>query len=854
MKATLQRIFASIKKHSLLLRLLFFGSILIFVANQVINIAHGMSWQEVGTTISQQNTGSLIAMGALGLLAVLPMLGYDWVTVKTLEAQGKPKMSWRDFFVSAWTTNTINNLAGFGGVVGASLRANFYGKGTERKQVLAVVSKVALFMVTGLSLWSLLLAVQIYGFGWHPEFRSYWLWLLLGSLLTPGLLLLAYLRRKRLFADLFPKGVLQLVAISFCQWTSALGIFLAIGYFMGLRFAVADVYPMFLIATLIGMLTMVPGGMGTFDVMMILGMSNLGFSQNQTLVWLLYYRLFYYLVPFLSGILLFLTRSSVRLNRFFDNLPKLLLQKMAHFVVVVGVYFSGIMMVLLATVKNLSAVSSFFRFILPFSFNFLDQTLNLLVGFLLLGLARALYAKVKKAYLPTLMVLLFGILNTITRTRSPHLFIVYCGVIFLVWLARKEFYREKFVYSWGAMIFDALLFGTLLVVYGVAGFHRGSWWNNEILGGRFILFPSEDIWFAGLIGLALSLLVLFGLQQYLSVSDKELGVAFEPFRFTAFLSKYSGTKSSHRLSLGYRLYYYQVEGEDRVVFGFQIKGNRLFVLGNPIGEATLFREATLAFLKEADLQGYQLAFYKVSEEYVVTLHDLGFDFTKIGESGSLDLTQPNDFSKGESFRKVSTQGYQFTYYQHLPLDLLPALQQVSNDWLGGKAEKNFASGRFTVDYLLSAPVGVLKDQQNHVVGFITEQPIDANWVSYDLLRVQAGLPQEVAGFLVLNMLSVWQQAGFHFADLNMVPLAHVGEAPTSFFQERVMNVIYNYGNVFYDFRLNYQGKSSFADFWTGCYFAYPKEGSFYLAVMQLLLLIGRGKNKGPSLAEEVLEE
>ncbi|HIX70704.1 MAG TPA: flippase-like domain-containing protein, partial [Candidatus Enterococcus stercoravium] len=458
-----------LKKHSLLLRLLFFGSILIFVANQVMNIAHGMSWTEVRATMNQQGRSTLLIMAVLGLMAVLPMLGYDWVTVKALENKGKPKMPLGDFFVAAWTTNTINNLAGFGGIVGASLRANFYGKGIDRKQVLAMVSKVALFMVSGLSLWALILAVQIFGFGWHPEFRSYWIWLTIGSLLAPGLLVLSYLRRKKLFADLFPKGVLQLMVTSFCQWSGALGIFLGIGWLMGLQFAVTDVYPMFLIATLIGMLTMVPGGMGTFDVMMILGMSGLGFSQNQTVVWLLYYRLFYYLVPFISGLVIFLTQSGVRLNRFFDNLPRILLQKIAHMIVILAVYFAGIMMVLLSTVKNLSAINQIFKFLLPFSFDFLDQTLNLLVGFLLLGLARGLYAKVKKAYLPTIAVLVFGILNTVSRARSTRLLVVYCLVLVAVWLARNEFYREKFVYSWGAMIFDGLLFGTLLIVYAVAG-------------------------------------------------------------------------------------------------------------------------------------------------------------------------------------------------------------------------------------------------------------------------------------------------------------------------------------------------------------------------------------------------
>lgn len=855
MKTMLHTFSDWIKKHSLLLRLLFFGSILIFVANQVINIAHGMSWQEVKETMDQQAKPTLLLMAILGLVGVLPMLGYDWVTVRTLEKKGKPKMRWSDFFVSAWTTNTINNLAGFGGIVGASLRANFYGKDIDRKQVLATVSKVALFMVSGLSVWSLILAVQVYGFGWHLEFRSYWLWLTIGSVLAPGLLVLAYLRRRRLFADLFPKGVLQLVATSFCQWSGALAVFLAIGRLMDLQFAVTDVYPMFLIATLIGMLTMVPGGMGTFDVMMILGMSNLGFSQNQTVVWLLYYRLFYYLVPFVSGLVLFLTRSSVRLNRFFDNLPRIMLQKAAHFIVILAVYFGGIMMVLLSTVRNLSAVSQIFKVLLPFSFDFLDQTLNLLVGFLLLGLARALYAKVKRAYLPTIAVLVFGIMNTITRTRSARLFVVYCLILLAVWLARKEFYREKFVYSWGALIFDGCLFGTLLIVYAVAGFHRGQWWNNEMLG-NFILFPSEDVWFAGLIGLALSLLVLFGLQQYLSQTDLRVGEEFETQRFNELLNRYGGTRSSHKLRLaGYQMYYYQEDGEDKVAFGFQFKGNRCFVLGDPIGDTAYFRQATRAFLKDADLLGYQLAFYRISEAYVVLLHDLGFEFTKIGESGTVDFTGPlPDFLRADSYRKASTQGYHFTYYRQLPVELLQELERVSDEWLAGQREKFFASGRFDVDYILATPVGIVRNQQNKIVAFATQQPICNEWVSYDLLRLGEDMDQDVANYLVLNMMLQWEKDGYHYCDIGMAPLAHVGDAPSSFFQERVMNVIYNYGNAFYEFQENFRGKKPFASYWEGCYFAYGKGSNFYLAAGQLLALIGRGRSKGPTLVEEALEE
>ncbi len=129
---------------------------------------------------------------------------------------------------------------------------------------------------------------------------------------------------------------------------------------------------------------------------MILGMSQLSVRQDVAVVWLLYYRLFYYVLPFMTGLLLFITHTGVKINRFLDNIPRLFFQKVAHIALVSAVYFAGIMMVLLSTITNLSAISRLFQVLLPFSFNFLDQTVNLLVGFLLLGLARKTFSKSQK--------------------------------------------------------------------------------------------------------------------------------------------------------------------------------------------------------------------------------------------------------------------------------------------------------------------------------------------------------------------------------------------------------------------------------------------------------------------------
>ncbi|BAO08302.1 MULTISPECIES: bifunctional lysylphosphatidylglycerol flippase/synthetase MprF [Enterococcus] len=855
MKNKLQIMIQWVKAHQLILKLIFFGSILVFVANQVANIAHGMSWQDVWHTMEQQSHVTLAWMILAGLIGVMPMLLYDWVTIRVLEKQGKPKMSRKDFLLSAWITNTINNLAGFGGIVGASLRASFYGKHTNRKMVLATVSKVALFLLTGLSIWSLVTFINVFFLQTDSVFRSYWIWLFGGSFLAPLIFLFAYLKRKTLFVEFYPKGLLGLLLASFGQWTGALVVFLLIGRLMAVDISVWSLYPMFIIATLIGMLTMVPGGVGTFDVLMILGMSQLGVRQDVALVWLLYYRLFYYVLPFLSGIVLFLTHTGVKINRFLDNIPRLFFQKIAHLVLVCAVYFAGIMMVLLSTITNLSTVSRLFQILLPFSFDFLDQSLNLLVGFLLLGLARALAMKVKKAFIPTIALLAFGIINTVMRTLSWELIVVYLLILLAVWLSRKEFYREKFVYSWGAIIFDACLFGFLFIVYAIAGYHRGSFWVGDLTANRFILFPSEDVWFSGLIGLGISLLALVALYQYLA-SETGFGEPLDQMRLNRLLTAYGGTAASHYLHLpGYTYFYYQENGQDKVVFGYQIKGNKCFVLGDPIGDPTKIRTATHEFLKKADCFGYELAFYKVSESYVVMLHEAGFHFAKVGEAAITDLSSDalHWRTKQIELQRLTNEGYHFTWYDQLPEELLEPIQEVSQKWLDGSREKHFSVGYFEKDYLLMSGIGIVRKEQK-IVGFITSQPINDRQAGYDLLRYLPNQPNSLGDYLLANLLDVYRKNGYAEANLGLAPLANVGETDFSFLQEKVMRIIFNYGNFFYSFQLAYEEKQRYVTHWEGRYFAYMKGSSFTLATWQLFLLIGKGKEKGTSLAEEVLTE
>src|SRR5699024_12174396 len=91
----------------------------------------------------------IIMIIILGIFSFNPMLIYD-ISITFFLSE---KFNWKYILKSGWITNTFTNIAGFGGILGATLRASFYGKKSSKKQVLYAISKIALFLLAGLSIY-----------------------------------------------------------------------------------------------------------------------------------------------------------------------------------------------------------------------------------------------------------------------------------------------------------------------------------------------------------------------------------------------------------------------------------------------------------------------------------------------------------------------------------------------------------------------------------------------------------------------------------------------------------------------------------------------------------------------------
>lgn len=839
-----KRLWAAIQKRLGLIKGIFIFSMLIFIIQEVAHVAREVNGHQLRDELSSLSWEMVLLLAVAGFVAVLPMLIYDFTIVEFLPG----KFTRWYVFRTGWVTNTFTNLAGMGGLLGASLRANFYAKSASKKQVVYAISKIALFLLAGLSVACWVALILLFGAHVGVAYEGYWFWLLGGGLYFPCVLIFTRLNDGEFFQDLTWLREGRLILGSCLEWGSCGLFFLLIGWALNLPLNLAAVFPMFVVASVAGVVSMIPGGLGSFDVFMIIGLGFMGVSRADATGWLLLYRLFYYLLPFGLGVGFFIHDAGRRLNHFLNGLPMAALRRAAQIFVTVFMYFSGVMMLLFATIPDVVLANRVYLQLVPYMFYFLSQVANIVVAFLLIGLARGVGARVKRAFWPTVVVLAVAIVNTLVAENFPGgLVVLLCLVMVSLVFARPELYRTGFHYSWGGLTVDGLIFmGTFLIytvlgIFTLHGHHHHHYWIPHSWW-----IPSTQVWLDGLGGLLVALFILAAIYRYLAFRPAPwLRRPFNAERVRRLIGRYGGNEVSHLAFLRDKhTYFYREAGEDQLLILFRRRANKLMVMGEPIGNQTKLRPALAAFMKDADEAGMTPVFYEVSEALTLSLHEMGFDFIKMGEEGHVDLASFTLIGKphrGERalVNKFTREGFHFELLQPpLSDEAFAQLAQVSAEWLGDETEKGFSMGFFDRDYLNEAPVAVMKDANDQIVAFANLMPTGNHDVtSIDLMRAGHAAPSGIMDGLFVHLFSLCREQGYQTFNLGMTPLANVGVSRFSFIEERAAHLIYEYGSTFYSFQGLRSYKEKYVTDWQPKYLAYRRRQSLVFTMLQLMQTI-----------------
>lgn len=839
-------IISQFKKYKQLLKAIFVFAVFSIVTWELLSIIKNISIVQLTQLIHDLPFWKILLMITIGLIAVFPMIGYDFALDKLLQT----KFSRKKIIEGSWTINTINNLAGFGGLVSVGMRAAFYQQ-RKNKEMLSALTKVLLFTLSGLSVFSLLTLVAFYFAPTSIYLKQYWIWLLAGAAYFP---IIYWLTGRKIIGDLTSAFRLSLLGTSFLEWSGVILSFLSIGILLNLNFSLFDVFILFIAAMVVGIASMIPGSIGSFDVIMILGLVSLGVDRENAVLWLLIYRLVYYLIPAIIGIVLFSKNSFRQFNERYSNIPSQLSLEIFHKIEVGLIYFSGIMMVLIATVPETFAAYSWLQHLNPFHFRFVTQFPSVVLGLALLVMGRGIASRVIRAYYPTIGLLLISIAYSFTLDVSLFTVFYLSLICVLVIISKPELTRTQLVYSWEHRTIDGAIWIALMFLYLAIGVYQLPPLPQHIQLHHFMefyLLPSEQIWLTGLLGTALIAIVMTLLIRYLEGHKIKPGEDVSIPKLETILTTYGGNSDSELVFLNDKRVFLYPQENPTVFLQFSLFNNKCIVMGEPSGNKKDFSAAIEAFIQETDRLSYLPVFYEVQQETVMTLHEFGYDFIKMGESALVNL---NDFSlSGKRLRgtrstmnRIKKAGYEFSViYPPFNKDTMVELKQISDQWLHGRKERGFSLGFFDENYLQRNPIAIVKNEAGEIVSFANIIPSYSNEIgTIDLMRHNPSTaPSGSMDYLFIHLFDYFKEQGIQFFDLGMAPLSKVGQSRKSFIQERIASLVYNFGNRFYSFQGLRDYKEKYASKWVPRYTLYSRDSWIVYVILALLIVDNRTISK-----------
>jgi phosphatidylglycerol lysyltransferase len=843
------------RKHILqLLKILLPIAIIIFIYLQGRKELMGIDPSTLLIELHSNTWEQILLMVLLGVVANFSLMLYDFIFIRQLSVQ----LPFTRILKISWIANSINNVIGFGGVAGASLRAILFKKytGISNNDLMSKIVWITPLMLSGLSvlawlpLFSMVPIEPLYNV---HEWLRYAIWGMAAYLPIYTFFLLIK-RRKRLELE-FSLTILA----SLIEWLFAAIALWGITYILGNHVPFPIILAIFIPSAIAGVISLVPGGFGSFDLMVVFGMAYYGISDNDILVILLFYRICYYLVPFVIGLVLASTeavshtRTILEQNkdifgyRILRAVPNYVVTNLSYWALSILIFLSGILLLMSAAMPGTVGRIYFAQELLSSHLIYLSNQLSVTAGFSLLMLSRSIQLKVKEAYLLTYVVLIAGAFFTFSKGFDFEEALILLGITALLRLSKKQFYRKRQPLSLHAFFtMSALTIGSLVSYISIGYFEQPfeKLHIPKIIKELLIKEPTELL-ITAIIGLILALLfnfLGFKLLAPKSVPFEEENLA----KLESFLTEYSGNVLTHLAFLKDKKFFWSKDEDVFMMYGTM--SDKLVVLGDPIGSKASFQKAIKELDQYADSYGLTPIFYQVNKEMLPFYHENGYQFFKLGEEAYVDL---NEFSlvgkKRASLRAVKNkfdrEGYTFSVnlppFQH---DFLEKLSHISHEWLNHRKEKGFSLGFFDYEYLQRAPIAILNNPDGEPIAFASLMPVyDKETISIDLMRYKKNLPNGTMDMIFLSLMEYAKEQNYQWFNLGMAPLANVGKNNKSFFDEKVAALIYQYGHSFYAFEGVRKYKEKFTTRWEPKYLAFRGRTSLPITMFKLSLLIGRKK-------------
>ena len=329
--------------------------------------------------------------------------------------------------------------------------------------------------------------------------------------------------------------------------------------------------------------------------------------------------------------------------------------------------------------------------------------------------------------------------------------------------------------------------------------------------------------------------------EFSEVSDEDIN------KYANFLKDHSGNYFSHLYFMRDKNFF--LNSKKTVLMQYRPYKDNIVVLGDPVGIYEDFEEAIDEIIEFAGSYGMKVSFYEVRGENLELYANQGFSFIKIGEDATVYLNEFSyDGKKNKNLRKQRNKlnGEDFTFeivYQPFDSVFMERLREISDNWLNGKQEMGYSLGSFDKYYLNTAPIAILKDKNQEIIAFANLLPVvNTKKISIDLMRYnREKCKNNEMDLLFLGLFDWAKEEGYEEFYLGMAPLSNVGDKKYSNSKERIMRLMYEYGNKFYSFQGLRYYKEKFHPRWSGRYIIYKNDMDLIEVMISILNIVHRQK-------------
>jgi phosphatidylglycerol lysyltransferase len=856
-------------------RLLHYGKIVLrlgLLVGIVALVWHELAAIDIRTARDQIESAHLPSVAVAILVVALAFAGmglYDVLGFRTTR-ELPPRTRWElGMLFFAWT-----NFLTLGPIGGPAVRLYFYRhRGLKTPEIARGLVRMYSGAFGGLIAWVIAAFVPV-GAGTEGLIIR----VTLAMMLSPAIAALTgtIVQRFRPVENFVPiTRFVKLGVIGGLDWGATFAVFYIAGRALGVDVPMVEMIRTVFAGQAVGMISMMPGGMGSADAVWLKMLVNQGVETNLAAAHILLFRILFYLFPwFISLIGLYLK---------FTGQGELVMRWQRRLLAGAIALNAAILLASSATPAAHGRLAPIIPY-LPTGAIEASHAVAVVAAMIMVFLVRGLLRGYRASYMVTTAMLFASVVAHVFKGGDYEESIFSLTMLVLLLGARRSFTRRGRVpIGWELTLAAALGSLAFFLLVGLTAFTSVPYTQRiwpEILENDEVARFFRGAVLVGCVGL------IFLLRESL-MPHRTLAVASpaDIDRAVQLIQTRSPRVAPLNIAGGDKGVWFWRRTDDRTrgpasppgsppdgLVVYQRRHRKMIVFSDPVVDdryaADLIEELHLA----AHDEDLVLVFYQISGRWMQHLHDFGYSFFKLGEEAIVSLEGFSlEGGASQSYRKtlrrVEAQGVTFNIL-HPPFTdaVIEEARRVSDAWLAHKKiqEMQFSLGYFSPEYLQRFPLAVARDPSGRMIAFVnlmTARPAPGSApvphlrsregaapgalrpapgpvgeVSFDLMRYVPGV-DSLMDFMVINLMRWGADQNYATLNLGMSPLHDVGEYRKSSIPERLARLLYEHGERIYNYRGVYGFKNKFRPTWEPRFMAYQRPWDWASAVITTTSLI-----------------